>query len=122
MLKELKNGKWAHQIATVEEVNEFVNEAKDMVKKYGWEERTVAPWGYAENVMKTIDYIADFKSCTFSSKQMLITLANGLAKVMNTWEERELYGISIKSVKTGKISKVEKDMVDFYLENGFVRA
>ena len=122
MLNELKNGKWVHSISTAEEVNAFVKEAESMVEKYGWQDRTVSPWGYAEKVTKTISTIKDFPQCTFSSKQMIITLANGLARVMNAWEQQELHGIVLKSVKTGKVVKVDPELADIYLDNGFVRA
>lgn len=122
MLKELRNGKFIQNIATPDEVKAFVKEAEGMVNKYGWQDRTVTPWGYAEKVTKTISYISDFGRCTFSSKQMLITLANGLAKVLNAWEEQELTGVELRSVKTGKVVKVDPAMVELYLENGFKRA
>ena len=122
MLNELRTGKYAKDIATAEEVAAFVNEARHMVAEYGWEDWTVTPWGYAEKVTKTINYIADYRRCTFSSKQMLISLANGLARVMNAWEQQELTGITLRSIKTGKVVKVGEEIVDLYLDNGFVRA
>ena len=121
MLNELRTGEYAKDIATAEEVAAFVREAKHMVALYGWSDRTVTPWGYAEKVTKTINDIADYRRCTFSSKQMLITLANGLARVMNAWEQQELTGITLRSIKTGKVVKVGEEIVDLYLDNGFVR-
>jgi len=121
MLNELRTGKYAKDIATAEEVAAFVNEARHMVAEYRWEDRTVTPWGYAEKVTKTINYIADYRRCTFSSKQMLISLANGLARVMNAWEQQELTGITLRSIKTGKVVKVDECIVDLYLDNGFER-
>ena len=121
MLKELKNGKFIQNIATTEEVEAFVKEARHMVNHYGWADRTVTPWGYVEKVTKTINDIADYRRCTFSSKQMLITLANGLARVMNAWEQQELTGITLRSIKTGKVVKVDECIVDLYLDNGFER-
>ena len=73
-----------------EQVREFVNTATEMVKRYGWEEMMVTPWGYAEKVTKVINDISDYDKCTEMSKETLVQLANGLVKILNHWESREL--------------------------------
>ena len=122
MLNKLNNGKFINNLATVEEVNAFVQEATRMVNTYGWHERTVCPWSVPEKVTKTIAYISDFSHCTFSSKQMLITLANGLADILNAWEKTELEGIKIRIIKTGKVLTLDKEDAEFYVELGMAEA
>ena len=122
MLEKLRTGKYVDKIATVDEVNSFVEEAERMVRIYGWEERTVTPWSVPEKVTKTISYIADYQHCTFSSKQLLIKLANGLADVMNAWERTEIEGVQVRVIKTGKIVKVMPEDAEMYVELGIGEA
>lgn len=121
MLKELRNGKFVQNIATEEEVSKFVEEATRMITAYGWEDRTVTPWGYAEKVTKTVKTVSEYPACTFGTKQTLITLANGLARVMNAWEQQELTDITLTNTKTGRTVKVPEELADIYLQNGFIR-
>ena len=122
MLEKLRNGKYANKIATADEVKSFVEEAERMVRIYGWEERDVFPWSVPEKVTKTIRYIADYPQCTFSSKQMLISLANGLVNVMNAWERTEIEGVLVRVSKTGKIVKVMPEDAAMYVELGIGEA
>ena len=122
MLNKLKTGKFVNNLATTEEVNAFVQEATRMVNTYGWQERTVCPWSVPEKVTKTIAYISDFSHCTFSSKQMLITLANGLVHTLNAWEKTELEGVKVRIVKTGKVLTLDKEAAELYFELGLAEA
>ena len=72
-----------------EQIKGYVKTAREMVSRYGWEDREITPWGYTEKITKVINDIADYDKCTQSSKGILVQLANGLAEVMNYWERRE---------------------------------
>jgi len=81
MLNKIINSKTAH---------EFVEEARAMVKKYGWEEKTVRPWeNVSVKVTEIIDQIADYDNCSCDSKFYLQDYANGLVNILNKWEEFE---------------------------------
>lgn len=116
-MTELKTGR--HDLATEAEMKAFIKEAEEMVAKYGWESRTVYPFNRPVEINKAIDYLKDYGRCTVGSKQYLITYANGLAKIMNAWEKQEETYIIVRSKKTGKTAKVDPDLADIYLENGF---
>ena len=111
-------GKFNVSHAPAEDVDEFVALARRMVRDYHWEDRVTYPYSYPDKVVDLIKAISDYRYCTYSSQSYLLALANGLADVMNKWEEIELTGVNIVSVKTGRVYKVSKDDVDFYLEDG----
>ena len=109
-MEKLRNGNFVHQIATADEVKAFVDEAERMIEKYGWQDRTMMPFSWADNVMKLIGYVKDYERCSFGSKQYLITLANGMIDVLMAWEKQELAPkIAVRIVKTGVIKEMEID-------------
>ncbi len=123
MVYSLKNGKYLEDMATPAEVNMFVDDAKAMIEKYGWFNRTVYPYGYAESVEKIIDDIADYDKFTFSSKQYLLCLANGLADILNAWEEHEnAPKVLVRSSSNGREVFVEKWMADELIADGLAEA
>lgn len=72
------------------EMASFVREAERMVRAYGWENMEVHPYSYAVKVTKVISDIKDYDICTKGTKEYLVALANGLARILNKWEEYEL--------------------------------
>ena len=126
-MKKLRTGKWASDLATAAEVKAFREEARAMIAKYGWEDRTVAPYSRYEPVLDIVNYAcaADgtdgYDNSTHSSKQYIIAMLNGLVPILNAWEknhlELEANGIQMR-LKGGKITKVLPEFVDFYLESG----
>lgn len=120
----LKNGKWNHQIATVEEVSAAIEEIRAMIAKYHWEDKTVHPYSYTMNIMELVesDGWKNFKQYTFSSKQLIISEINGLIGILNQWEELELEEkVTVKLIvgkNTGTIKKVAKSIADEYVEIG----
>ena len=107
--------------APAEDMQEFVVLARRMVYDYHWEDKVVHPYGHAEKVMHILDLLSDYKNYTYDSQIALIDYANGLADIMNKWEETELTGVILVSTRTGRKYKVNKNDVDFYLESGFVK-
>ena len=107
------------RIPSDEEFIRWSTEAAAMVNKYGWYDRTVMPWSWVEKVTKIIDDVADGIHCTFGSKELLWSLANGLTDIMNHWEQTELNGVIVKNLKTGITLKVDKDMVDLFLDSDY---
>ena len=94
-MEKLRNGKWAIDVATPEEVEAWRAEARAMVKKYGWEDRTATPYSHAERVTDLIEYGGDISNCTLSSQQYVIQMLNGLVRLFNVWENIELNGVEI---------------------------
>lgn len=113
-MKEFKYG-----LATVDEMGDFIGEAEEMIKKYGWEDRNVHPFERPINIGKVIEYLRDYEECTVDSKWYLLDYANGLAKIMNVWEEQEKTYITVRSISSGKTVKIDPDLADIYLDNGF---
>lgn len=119
MLEKLNTGKFQKDLATAEEVKGFVQKANEMVIKYHWQKRTVCPWGRPEKITRMLDYISDFPQSTFSTKQLLISLANGLADVLNNWERVELKsGLAIKFLSNGEVVSVPREYAELYISLG----
>ena len=126
-MEKLRTGKWASDLATAEEVKSFREEARAMIAKYGWEDRTVCPYSREEPILDIVNYACDrngtdtYENSTHSSKQYIIAMRNGLVSIMNAWEKNhfdlETNGVQMR-LKSGKITKVLPEVVDFYLECG----
>ena len=117
MINKLRSG---YIRACGSEVDSFVKEAEGMIRKYNWEERIVHPYPNCPlKVTKIISDLKDYDRCTSGSKDYLILLANGLADIMNAWEEHELAPkIKVRSLKSGKIHEVEEWMAKMLIEDG----
>jgi hypothetical protein len=83
-LKEIKR---RHGVG--EALKEQVAQAEEMIERYGWQNMTVAPYGHAEPLMKVIGWVKDYDQYTSGSKETIILIWNGLAQVLNAWEESE---------------------------------
>ena len=98
MLKEIKRSS---------DVAEFIATAENMITQYGWQNKTVHPYSFPMKVTKIIEDLKDSDRCTEGSKDYLIALANGLAPIMNSWEEYEhAEKITVRIKKSGKIIKI----------------
>lgn len=108
-----------HQIKrkSAAEVELFIKEAESMIEKYGWQEKTVRPYSFNVKVTKIIADLKDYRRCTSGSQEYLISLANGLAKILNSWEEFEnKEKIEVRSKKTGKIGKICKEDLEMFAD------
>lgn len=103
--------------------NEFVEEAERMIGEYGWQDRTVMPWaGCSLKITRIINDLKDFDRCTNGSKYEIIVLANGLAEIMNTWEEHEREPkVTVKSLRSGKIMRISREFAEELAEEGLIK-
>ena len=82
---------------------------------------TVSPYGWAMKVTRVVDELRCFDECTSGSKEYLVALANGLADIMNAWEERELAPkVRVRMVETGREYDLYADLVDEFVKGGLV--
>ena len=122
MLQELV---WeTYRKASPAEVQAFYDEAKRMVETYGWQNRTVMPWTGCELSIKTIlaDVYALYNEpMTEGSKVEIVALANGLAEIMNAWEEHEHEPkLLVRSVKNGKVHALSREFALELVKDGLV--
>lgn len=110
---------------TYKSVMEFAAEARKMVKKYKWENETVMPYSIPEKVTDVIDEIARYDPDA-SGSEFTILLANGLARILNSWEAFELeetvkvrWLITTKKSKIGDETEIKKTLAETYVECGF---
>lgn len=120
MLKKLV---WeTYRKSTAEDLQNFIAEAERMIEAYGWSNRTVMPWPGCEIRVKTIiDDLKTFDIITRDSKEYFIDMVNGLAEIMNAWEEHELEPkVTVKSLKSGKIMRISREFAEELAADGMV--
>jgi hypothetical protein len=100
------------KIPTDEEFIRWSDEAAALVHKYDWENRSVWPWNYPIPVTKIINDIHGAAQYSFGSKWELYLLAKGLTDIFNAWEKKEIEGVTLKNLKTGKIFKIDKEFAE----------
>ena len=84
-MDKLRNGRWAHQRATEDEVYKTLDEIKTAVKTYGWENEKLTPYGYGIKLSELIKSWEGFKKCTAMSKEIIIAEMNGSIEILNHW-------------------------------------
>ena len=105
------------------QVESFIKEAERMVQEYGWQEWTVHPYSFPMKITKIVDDLKDYDRCTKGSKEYLIQLANGLAEIMNAWEEREKAPkIRVMVLDSGKVIEIEEDFARQLISEGICKA
>ena len=93
----------------------FIEEAEQMISKYGWEDRTVTPWGFELKVTKIIADCKDYDICTKGTQEYLVSLANGLMPILNAWEEHELAPkVTVRQISNGKLIKIRECDLDMF--------
>lgn len=93
----------------------LVEQAEQMVNKYGWENREVHPWRYPMKVTEILQECKDYDQYTYNSKEMLVDLINGLVPILNAWEEYELVPkIEVRSLRTGKVYKIREEDLELF--------
>lgn len=99
------------------QLNAFIKEAERMVAAYGWENKVTHPYGnYQVKVTKIINDLKDYDKCS-GSQDYLISLANGFADVLNSWEKYELAPkIKVRFIATGDIVEVTHDTAEYMKE------
>lgn len=104
-------------IITSDSVKEFVKEAERMVREYGWEDRNVHPYGFPMKVTKIISDLKDYDKCTRGSKEYLVDMANGLADIINKWEEQRANCIWVR-LTNGKKRQMDRDLAEVLAHEG----
>ena len=101
------------------EMASFVREAERMVRAYGWENAEVHPYSYAMKVTKVIADLKDYDVCTDCTKDYLVSLANGLARILTKWEEYEAEPkVTVRVIESGKEISCRKSFASDLVEEG----
>jgi len=101
-----------HKVPTDEEFVRWSDEAAALVRKYNWVDRKVWPWNFPIEIADILEQIHTAPLCTYGSKVECYLLAKGLTDILNKWEEKELTGVTLKNLRTGKIFKISKECAD----------
>ena len=97
-------------------MREFVKEARRMVERYGWQDGTVTPYGFAVKVVEMLDRMADYDAYEKTSRSILRQEANGLVRILNKWEEYEKSPkVWVRVLRTGKVVQVPQTDVDLFV-------
>lgn len=105
MLDKIEGRYWVRK-----QMMDFIETAEGMIKKYGWQNMTIAPYNHAEPIMKVVAWLKDYDRCTAGSKETLVLIANGMADVLNAWEKHEADKTIKVRLLTGK-HKGEERMI-----------
>lgn len=120
MLKKLV---WErYRKCTAEDMAAFLAEAERMITEYGWQDMSVHPYGYPVKVTKILKDFRDFDICTKGTKEYLILLVNGLAEIMNAWEDYEMEPkVKILVLESEKVFEVSEDMAKMLIEENVAK-
>jgi hypothetical protein len=117
--------KIAKRYGVAEMLEAQVAEAEQMIERYGWQKRTISPYGHAEPLMRYIGWMHDYRNCTDGSKDTLIAVWNGMADVLNAWEqsvkERTVRVTILSGRHEGEERMLSPWMAEMLLEEGAVR-
>ena len=121
-MEKLRNGKWASDKATAEEMKKAVAELRGYVQQYGWEDKMVYPYGFGINIVEFLDGFADYERCTPASKSIKIQEINGLIEIINAWvklEQEEKVTIRLlKGNKAGQVKEIAASLAEDYVDCG----
>ena len=85
----------------------WVAEADRMIAEHGWQEKTVAPYGFATKVTEIVDRVRDYDSYEAGSRGIIYAEAKGLTRVLNAWEEYEKAPkVEVRRKSDGKVGKI----------------
>lgn len=102
-----------------------VAEAEQMIERYGWHKMTIAPYGNAVPLMQCIGWMHDYRYCTTGSKEVLIDVWNGMADVLNAWEqsekERTVRVEILSGNHKGEEIMISPQFVEMLLKDGAIR-
>ena len=101
-----------YTIPTDEEFIRWSDDAAALVRKYNWVDRKVWPWNFPIEIADILEQIHTAPLCTYGSKVECYLLAKGLTDILNKWEEKELTGVTLKNLRTGKIFKIDKEFAE----------
>ena len=115
---ELLNTKW--EIAAAEDVKKTLDEIKELIAKYKWENMNVYPYSYPINIVKFVNSFEDYDNFTYSSKQIALDEINGLIKhCVNPWLEYENKPkVKVWLKKEQKFLETTEEMAETIIESG----
>lgn len=118
-MKKINSG-YSYVCATADQVEALADEMDQMVKRYGWQDRTTMPWpGVKMTVAEITKNMREYRNCTKGSKLYLIDLANGLVDIMNAWEQQELEPkLTIRLLNSGKVRQVGMELANELIAEG----
>ena len=92
----------------------WLDEAKKLLTKYGWEDREVRPYPNCPmKASKILADCADFDSCTKGTKGYLLALATGMKDILERWVKYEqAEKVTVRVIKSGKILLMTKEEAD----------
>lgn len=103
----------------------FVEEAEQIITRYGWQDRETRPYPNCPiTASKILKDCKDYDNCTEGSREYLIQLAEGFRPILEEWERYELAPkVKVRIKKTGRIVELEKSddgFVQFLIDEGLV--
>jgi len=115
---KLINNKW--EIAAAEDVKKTLDEIKELIAKYKWENMKVYPYSYPINIVEFVNSFEDYERFTYDSKQVALSEINGLIEhCINPWLEYENKPkVKVWLKKEGKFLKTTDEMADILIEAG----
>lgn len=115
---ELVNKKF--EIAAAEDVKKALDEIKELIAKYKWENMKVYPYSYPINIVEFVNSFEDYENFTYMSKQLALDEINGLIRhCVNPWLEYENKPkVKIWLKKEGKFLETTEEMADIIIEAG----
>lgn len=108
-----------NKIPTDTEFIKWANSAAALVRKYNWEDVKVHPWNYPIAVSSLIDDVYDAPNCSYGSKVQIWSVARKLTDILNAWEYTEMYGTKVRSLKTGRVSMMDRDIAEELIAEGY---
>lgn len=108
------------EIAAAEDVKKTLDEIKELIAKYKWENMKVYPYSYPINIVEFVNSFEDYERFTYDSKQVALSEINGLIEhCINPWLEYENKPkVKVWLKKEGKFLKTTDEMADILIEAG----
>ena len=108
-----------NKIPTDTEFIKWANSAAALVRKYNWEDVKVYPWNYPIAVSSLINDAYDAPNCSYGSKVQIWSVTRKLTDILNAWEYTEMYGVKVRSLKTGRVSMMDRDIAEELIAEGY---
>lgn len=117
-MEKLLNTKW--EIAAADDVKKTLDEIKELIAKYKWENMKVYAYSYPINIVEFVNSFEDYDNFTYMSKQLALDEINGLIEhCVNPWLEYENKPkVKIWLKKEEKFLETTNEMADILIEAG----
>lgn len=109
-----------YEVAAAEDVKKTLDEIKELIAKYKWENMKVYPYSYPINIVDFVNSFDEYDNFTYSSKQIALDEINGLIEhCVNPWldyENKPKVKVWLKKEK--KYMETTEEMADILIEDG----